>query len=357
MDMQKQIKQSNIELLRIVAMLMIVLHHFCVHGIFPYWHNNSTTLDYINNVIVSIFYCGGKLGVDIFVLITGYFMINSSFKLKKALNIYLQTFIYSILFLIIAYIYNDHHVPSKILNSSLFPFGGNAYWFITTYLMLYLLTPCLNHFIKTASKNTLNSLLLITTIFWVIIPTFTHGDYAFSKLLWFIYLYFIGAAIKTKSFANILNNYKLFKNLSITSLVFWISFALIKCLKTNLNLYNICKPADLNTIFTLSIAIFLFLLFKNMNIKENKLINTVSTSVLGVYLFHDNDIVRPFLWKNILDVSNYMNSPYLILIMIFCCTCIFIIGIFLDKIIKLIFNKTITQICNKIEKLNLLKNY
>ena len=280
-------------------------------------------------------------------------MIKSSFKLKKFLNIYLTTLLYSILFLVIAFIFGNEKIPSWLVNSSLFPFGGNAYWFITTYLMLYLISPFLNHFIKTAPTNMLNSLLLITTIFWVIIPTFTKGNYDFSNLLWFMYLYFVGAAIQTNNFGKIFNNYKLFKILSIISILFWIGFAFIKCLKPNLNLYIICEQCKLNSLYTLSIAVFLFQFFSKLQLSQNKFINYMSSSVFGVYLFHDNNIVRPFLWKELLNVSSYMTSPYLILIMIICCISIFIIGILLDKIIKFLFQKPINIISDKIENLAL----
>ena len=63
-----KVKSSNIEILRIVAMLMIIAHHYCVYGVFNYWHYNSTMILYLNNVIVGIASMGGKLGVDIFVL-------------------------------------------------------------------------------------------------------------------------------------------------------------------------------------------------------------------------------------------------------------------------------------------------
>ena len=108
------------------------------------WCGLSWSKTVFNNVIVGIVSMGGKLGVDIFVLITGYFMIVSNCKFTKVVKLYLTTLLYSLLFLVVAYIYGEHHVPSRILYSSLFPFGGNAYWFITTYLMLYIFVPYLH---------------------------------------------------------------------------------------------------------------------------------------------------------------------------------------------------------------------
>jgi len=351
----KKIKSSNFELLRIIAIIMIIAHHYCLHGIFNYWHINSTLITYLNNIIVSIVSMGGKLGVDIFVLITGYFMITSSCKFAKVAKLYLTTFIYSILLLIIAYIYGEHHVPSKILNSSLFPFGGNAYWFITTYLMLYVLIPYLNKFILTTKKSMLNSFLIVTTCLWAIIPTFTTANYCFSALAWFIYLYFIGASIRLKSFGNIFNNKELFKKLFIISCIVLVSYAFLKCAKSEVDLWKMVKIAQMQSICIVSIAIYLFHYFKDLKIKHNNFINLISTSVLGIYLFHDNNLVRPFLWQKIIHPSTVMDKPYMFLHLVMVVAIIFVIGVIVDKFITLIFKKHIDKIINALNNINILK--
>ena len=63
-------RQSNIELLRILAMVMIVAHHFAVHSGLPIWSGHGA------NVFWAQFLCmQGKVGVDLFVLITGCFLV------------------------------------------------------------------------------------------------------------------------------------------------------------------------------------------------------------------------------------------------------------------------------------------
>lgn len=72
-------RESNFELLRIVAMVLIVLHHFSVHSNFVY----ETSVWSFNHLFIQFIYFGGKVGVDCFVLISGYFLIMQRFKLKK----------------------------------------------------------------------------------------------------------------------------------------------------------------------------------------------------------------------------------------------------------------------------------
>ena len=64
---QPNIRKSNIELLRIVAMVIIVMHHFAIHGGFAF---SSETIS-INRLWVQFITMGGRLGVNIFVLISG----------------------------------------------------------------------------------------------------------------------------------------------------------------------------------------------------------------------------------------------------------------------------------------------
>ena len=71
-------RESNIELLRIVSMVLIIMHHFSVHGTFPFTPELT-----FNKVFLQVFGLGGKAGVVAFVMITGYFMVSSSFKLHK----------------------------------------------------------------------------------------------------------------------------------------------------------------------------------------------------------------------------------------------------------------------------------
>ena len=87
----KEGRESNIELLRIVSTLFIFVYHYMIAGAI------SEVYVYTNNKIVALFLSTeGQVGVNIFFLITGYFMINSKFKIRKLLKLFLQVFFYSV---------------------------------------------------------------------------------------------------------------------------------------------------------------------------------------------------------------------------------------------------------------------
>ena len=57
-------RESNIELLRILSMFMIIGHHFSVHGKFIVEETS-----FINNIWIQLLFSGGKIGVNIFIII------------------------------------------------------------------------------------------------------------------------------------------------------------------------------------------------------------------------------------------------------------------------------------------------
>ena len=352
--MENNIKNSNIEILRIFAMLMIIAHHYCWHGVYNLCHCNTSLVCYLNNFIVGIATLGGKLGVDIFILITGYFMISSKYKFSRFIKIYLSTLFYSLLFLMLAYIFAKQQISQITINSSLFPFGGNAYWFITTYLMLYILIPFINNFIHKTKKSMLNSLMIITTILWIIIPTFTNANYCFSNLVWFIYLYLVGASIKLKSFAGIFNNKNFIKKIFLLSCTILVSYVFIKCVNNQINLVNMEKISRMQSLYIFSVAIYLFHFFKDLTITNSMLINQVSSSVLGVYLIHDNFIVRPFIWLLLFHPYTMIDKSYMILHLFTVTLIVFIFCVVIDKFKILIFNK-IASLLNKFDTTKIKK--
>ena len=88
-------RKSNFELLRIIAMFMIIFHHISVHSNF----NNLTTTNLLYLKFIQI---GGKIGVNIFVLISGYFLINTErIKINKIFKLWGQMLFYSLLIYIV----------------------------------------------------------------------------------------------------------------------------------------------------------------------------------------------------------------------------------------------------------------
>lgn len=67
-------RNSSIELLRIICMLLIIAHHYSIHTNFS---QSSADMIIANRVFLQIFGSFGKVSCSIFALISGYYLVTS----------------------------------------------------------------------------------------------------------------------------------------------------------------------------------------------------------------------------------------------------------------------------------------
>ena len=151
-----KIRNSNLELLRIFSMALIIMHHYAFHS----------NLEIISPVIHQVLLWGGKIGVMSFLLITGYFQVNSQFKCKKLFKLVFQVLFYSYIYLLLFFIFDRNTLTFQNKTFLIIPLLSKNYWFISIYVFLYILSPFLNKIIKGFSKNTFKHLLILFIIFF-----------------------------------------------------------------------------------------------------------------------------------------------------------------------------------------------
>ena len=353
-------RNSRIELLRIFSMIMIVLSHYTVHNGINNW---ELPLGF-NRFLLEIIKLG-NIGVIIFVMITGYFGIQNkkTLNIKKIFLLIFETLFYSIIFYLLFIILGKANFSIDSILHNFFPITFKSYWFMTVFIVLYFLIPYINIFLKSMTRNTYLSFLFTCILFFFVLQILTGQNYYSSEIIYFILFYSIGAYLYLykDNFFSKKNNSKLCMMLSISILI--LSVVIIDLIgknnysivKHSTHLFNLFSPV------CLLLAISIFSLFINNNIFNNKIINKISSCVLGVYLISENILIRSVLWKDILKVYKFVNSPLLILHMIGSIILIFIICILIDLIRKhtieiliiKIYNKTLKKLDNKI---NILLN-
>ena len=157
-------RQANFEILRVVAMLMIVFWHFIQniminHG--PIYHPASS--DFINYAFLQYGMILCSVGVNIYVMITGYFMVGKSFKSNRIIRIWVQTFFYSTGIALLFYILQPDKYTIKDVLIGLIPIRAGSYWFVTDYLGLLFVAPFLS-IVANAMSNTQYIKLLMVII-------------------------------------------------------------------------------------------------------------------------------------------------------------------------------------------------
>ncbi len=149
-NLNKSERKSNIELLRVLAMILIVAHHVAVHSDFGF----PTDLITFNKLWIQFIELGGKIGVNIFVLISGYFgVVARSIKPQKAIKLWLQIFTYSVVFFLISLKFLGEAFSLKTMIKDFLPITYSNWWFASTYFVLYLLSPFLNRFLNSLDKK------------------------------------------------------------------------------------------------------------------------------------------------------------------------------------------------------------
>ena len=181
-------RQSNLELLRILSMLLIVLHHFACYG-HGAWVTRHWQID--------ILQFGGGVGVTLFVLISGYFMVESRFSGKKFMRLWVQVSSINLaLYLLFKYIISVGVEPLGgilYLSTLLCPLLSGQYWFVTTYTLLMLMSPVMNMVLHRASRQKVRWVIIVLAAFASIspsLPYFSDSAYA-GALAYFAMLYFM----------------------------------------------------------------------------------------------------------------------------------------------------------------------
>ena len=338
-------RRTNLELLRIVAMIMILFHNLTCHSSFVFDGLSISRL-WIN--LISI---GGGIGVSLFVLITGYFMIEKEkLKVSKLVKLWLQLLFYDVLIYLIFVIFKLTNFNIKDLIFRFMPITNREWWFASTYFVLILFTPLINVMLDRISKETYKKYLIIGFICFSIIPTFINRGFESNNLIWFIYIYSVGAYIRLYEGDF---KYRSGECILCSLILLILTYILKTCLgMCDINILNNLgvRLYDLKSFALFAISLFMFIGFKNMNIKDNDYINIIAKATFGVYLIHDNIFVRPYLW-NLVNAPKYTNSVFIIIYSILIVIVIYSICTIIELLrIKFIEEKYMKKINNIFKK-------
>lgn len=339
-------RQSNIELLRIISIVMITFHHFACHGNFD-WQSTGATIPHLwYNLILM----GGKVGVDVFILISGYFLTNSNgpiFNFKRILKFWGQVFFYSIGIYVVSCIFGISDFGIKHFIETFFPITFSSWWFASAYFVLYIIHPFLNKLLHGLDKKAYQSLLIILVIMWSIIPTFTSSSYQSNSLLWFVTLYAIAGYVRIYGFNSKLTSKHYMILCAIFSVLTYASSVFFAIIGRDLFIFSEYYFYNQNTVPVLLVSLSLFMSFATLKMKYHKWINIIASATFGVYLIHDNAIICPILWCKIFKNAQYQDSLYLIPYSIIVVAIVFIVCTIIDLIRKSVFEKPYMLLVNK----------
>lgn len=333
------VKERNyaLDLLRILSMLMIVFLHSNSHG--GMFYPPETGLDgyVIGSWVVEVLCI---VSVNVFVLISGYFLCEQSFRLSRVVRLMLQTVFYSWIISAVMFLTGKSTVTVMELLYSVFPISFERYWFISAYIGLYLLSPVLNKCLSLLTKKqhaaTAAVLVVLMAVWNDLIPTSDpFGVGRGYSLIWFVVLYVIAAYIRkhldvTKVRGALLTYFGASTVLLLLMLaLYWLSQKISVLYEHGFYSYY----ARYNSTIVLVASVALFVAFLKLRIQSDwlkRIIRFVSPLTLGVYLIHDNPRVREVLWQEWFPLSSMERNLLLPLKTISIVLLIFVVCITID---------------------------
>ena len=186
---KESVRCSNIELFRIVLMLIIIAHHYVVNSGIPAQYNFSYELPSFKMFFFQSLGFGGKMAINCFLLISGYFMIKSEFKIRKLIHLYIQIKFYKLVIYIIFALVGYEDFNLKIILSRLFSVLysiGYGRSFPELFLFLYLLSPYINKLLFSIEQNAFKRLVLILLFYFTGLSTIFRSIDTINYVGWFI---------------------------------------------------------------------------------------------------------------------------------------------------------------------------
>ena len=322
---RKTPRRSNIELLRILSMLLIVLHHYAVHGSVSFSGDDLSFGRFFHGTLM----CMGALGDDIFVLISAYFLVESPFRLRRLLRLWGEVVFYAVTVTLVGWLLAPPSggVSVKALLSMVAPVLTGKYWFVTAYVMLVLLSPFINKMLHALTRREMGALILILFVSVSALPTLMEGFMGWSKLAAFILLYCVAGYIRLyPDGVPLLKGCRrsFIAGLGLFGLLL-LYIALCMLLGTRLAPFRYYM-LHFNQIWSapqVVIAAVLFWAFLQWEMRPNRFVNAVASAAFGVYLIHDNNVLRPWLWGALVRTQAFGHAPWMPLHAIFWALVIF----------------------------------
>lgn len=302
----KHMRNSNFELLRIITIILIITGHssFNCIGIPSTWDDCHVLSFFVSSFTV--------VGVNVFILITGYF--SAKLKKRSIFNLLYICLFYALFR--IGYDLITSNLSMQTVQSLLFVSSSN--WFIPAYLGLLIIAEFINPFIEQASKQQFGKLLLIFFIFQIWFgwrPGLLYGnDFAGGySILSFVFLYLLGRYYQ-------LYGISLFSTKG-RCVILYLSISLLLALWVTGGYYfdkveivRLSRWHAYNNPLIIISSLAFFAWFSQINIRPSKTINYLAQSTLGVLLFHVGRPVFPYMQR--LFTSLYATGNILTIIVV-----------------------------------------
>ena len=287
-------RQANFELLRLIAIILIVVLHadfFALDAPDNHRLLSSPIISVSQLLIESIAICS----VNVFILISGWFGLRP--KVKSISNLCFQILYFTIGIYIVTLLLGVRTIDFEGLKSIIFL--SNNGWFIRSYILLLILAPILNKYIEYAEKKHIEIILVTFILFQTIygwlfdVAKFFCNGYSTTSFIW-LYLFARYLRLHAPNFSRL--KLKCDAIIFILSIITLTLLAIIPAYADNT--YRMSQLYAYNNPIIIIMSTYLFLYFSKINFNSKIIINIASSS-FAIYLLHCNPNI----------MNNYFVAP------------------------------------------------
>lgn len=337
-------RMANLELLRCIAMMMVVvLHYLSKGGLLAEPADGMMNAAQLTAWVLEVFCI---VAVNVYMMISGYFLCNTSFKLSRLIKLWLQVWFYSVGVGMVAAVTGI--LPAEECNthyflSLLFPVSMGHYWFLTAYIFLYVALPLISMAVQRMTKGQMRfvvlALLFVFCLLKSVLPFRLEMDGQGYDCIWYLCVFMAAAYIRKFGVSLLKKRWQcilLYVGACLAMLAETLCLQQIY-LKTGSLGRMVTVAIEYNHIFAFLAAVGLFLTFQMTQVsgKASGIINRVAPYTLGVYLLHENLGVR-YAWQKWLWADRASGVCGVIFYTLTAMVIVFVIGIFADFIRSLI---------------------
>lgn len=291
-------RSSNIELLRIICTFMVISLHMLNPAVIGGIKYAKASGSVPAHFATSMLFCFSITAVDIFILISGYFMINNyKRKIGKAINLFFVCAAYSVIKYVASTLWAGDPIKTDSFIYSFFPKS----YYVFLYCTLYIISPYINRIVSSMSKQAYRRMLIVFFVLFSLWPTvidcyrllngrnisevFTiarDGNGSGFTLINFIFMYLIGGYLK--KFPITFNK----KSSKYSELLIALGCCLINCLLTMFfpKINGTGGILGYETVFVVIQAVAMFDFFTKIDIGSSSFINFIAKSSFGIFLLH-----------------------------------------------------------------------
>lgn len=290
-------RELGIDFLRILSMFMVVILHVLGRGgILDHtrWMSGQYVTSWFWEVIA---FCA----VNCFALISGYVGVISKFRWSRILSLWFQVVFYTLGITMIFEFYMPETTGLIAWMQAIFPITTRPYWYITSYVGMFIFIQFMNIILERTSRKAMELFLILVLIFFCLLPCILQqSPYGFAggySMAWLLILYLAGGYIQKYNIPKLITRKRaliiflvstiltLLSKFAIVNVIYKISGRIVE----GGNFISYLSP------FIIVNAVALLCLFANTKFKSHsmqKIISILSPATLGVYIIHENPLIR-----------------------------------------------------------------